>query len=165
MFDTVNIKYLLSLVNTSRTCLLDSKVFPLQTVKACGAVEVWLHTLITMTHTFTALPAGEEPPVPLKWVAGWASTAVWLFGEGKSPLPLPQIELQFLRCLDHILVTIPTVFVMPSASFCRSMTGRRKYNLKWTLNLTQSGAEVERESACVFTELYFIPPFAFMAWC
>lgn len=39
-------------------------------------------------HTCTAVPAGEEPPLSLKWVTSWASAVVWLlWGREKSFAP------------------------------------------------------------------------------
>ena len=35
---------------------------------------------------FTPVPAGEEPRVPLEWVTGWASVAVWLLWRREKPL-------------------------------------------------------------------------------
>jgi len=37
-------------------------------------------------HTCTAVPAGEEQPVSLEWVTGWASAAVWLLWRRAKPL-------------------------------------------------------------------------------
>ena len=167
------------------TCLLNSKLFPLQTLKACGAVEVWLYTLVTMTlnvgdwsssHLYHSACRWRATCTPLMgdWL-GISSSLVAL-EKGKALAPssdwttIPQMSRPYASHYTNGAGSVPNARA-PICQLLQECDWQEKIQLKVDFephSVWCWGWERERGSvrARVYSQSYnFNPPCAFMAWC